>query len=49
MAEVVTDESIIKQFEEAETKSAGVDIVTDENIIKQFEELETKDKGVINS
>ena len=49
MAEVVTDESIIKQFEEAETKSAGVDIVTDENIIKQFEELETKDKGIINA
>ena len=30
MAEVVTDESIIKQFEEAETKSAGVNIVTDD-------------------
>jgi len=49
MAKVITDESIIKQFEEAENESAGVDIVTDENIIKQFEELETQDKGVINA
>ena len=49
MVKVITDESIIKQFEEAETKSAGVNIVTDENVIKQFEELETQDKGVINA